>query len=143
MVDLTNPTKIKELPLYGANLTVPFKIQSDSNFLYVLMTNNVLNVYKPSASQHETLYRQYNYSDVSLEDDIVVSSTSAGLFSYLLIGYGKEFKNLKLYINPTMTIVPGSYNNGYFTQVNYTLKVTNTLGSVPIIITHNMNVFNS
>lgn len=93
------------------------------------MTNNVLNVYKPSASAHGTLYRQYNNSD-----NMVFSGTSAGVFSYVLIIDGNVNKNFKLYFKPTLTYVPGSYNNQYITDRTYVLTLTNSLGSVPIIM---------
>ena len=52
------------------------------------MTKNVINVYKPSASAHETLYWQYTNLDPSSLVNMVVSATSAGLFSYVSIGNG-------------------------------------------------------
>ena len=125
---------LKILPLYGADLRFPFQITSDKNFLYVLMTNNVLNVYKPSASEHGTLYRQYNNSDISHEVNMVFSGTSAGVFSYVLIMDGNVNKNFKLYFKPTLTYVPGSYNNQYITDRTYVLTFSNSLGSVPLIM---------
>ena len=75
------------------------------------MTNNVLNVYKPSSSAHETLYRQYTNPDISPTINMVISGTSAGLFSYLSISNGKQISNFRLYHKPSLTFIPGSYNN--------------------------------
>lgn len=98
------------------------------------MANNVLNVYKPSISAHGTLYRQYTNSDISPEVNIVFSSTSAGAFSYVSIMDGKVNKNFKLYIKPTLTFVPGSYNNQYLTDKTYFITFSNSLGSAPLIM---------
>lgn len=75
------------------------------------MTNNVLNVYKPSSSAHQTLYKQYTNIDLSPTVDMVVSGTSAGSYSYVSIANGREIKSFRLQIKPVVTFVPGSYNN--------------------------------
>ena len=107
------------------------------------MTNNVINVYKPSASAHETLYRQYTDPDISPEVNMVVSGTSAGVFSYVLIANGDQAKNFKLYSKSTVTFIPGSYNNQYFTDNIFTLTVSNSLGSIPLTMTNNILIINS
>ena len=75
------------------------------------MTNNVLNVYRPSSSAHQTLYRQYTNIDLSPTVNMVVSGTSAESYSYVSITNGREIKSFRLQIKPVVTFVPGSYNN--------------------------------
>ena len=72
------------------------------------MTHNLINVYKTSASTHETLYKQYFKTDISPDVNMVISGTSAGLFSYIFVYNGKETKNFKLHCKTTVTFVPGS-----------------------------------
>ena len=60
------------------------------------MTNNVLNIYKPTASAHETLYKRITNLDVSTNVNMVFAGASAGTFSYVLIMNGVESKNFKL-----------------------------------------------
>ena len=107
------------------------------------MSNNALNVYKPSVSAHGTLYWQYNNSDISPELDIIFSGSSAEEFSYVLMIDGKSSKNLKLFNVPTLKFVPG-YNNQYLTnKTHYALTFSNQLGSAPLIIKQAVLIYNS
>lgn len=50
-----------------------------------MMTNDVLNIYRPSFALHETLYKQYTSTYVITT---IFTGASAGLFSYVFIGNG-------------------------------------------------------
>ena len=106
------------------------------------MTHNLINVYKTSASTHETLYKQYFNTDISPDVNMVISGTSAGLYSYVFIYNGEETKNFKLRCKTTVTFVPGSYNHSYYTNNLYALFVS-SVGSDPLIIFQNISIFNS
>lgn len=107
------------------------------------MSDNKLNIYKPSLSAHKTLYMQYANVDMSRDANMVISGTSAGPFSYVSIVNGEHIKNLKLYIKPVIIFVPGSYENQYLTYNTYALILRNSLGSVPFIYSQTISIFNS
>ena len=107
------------------------------------MSNNVLNIYKPSSSAHKTLYMQFANLDMSHEANMVISGTSAGPFSYVSIINGEHVKNFRLFIKPVITFVPGSYENQYLTYNTYALILRNSLGSVPLIYSQTISIFNS
>lgn len=95
MDDLTTPVIVKSLPLYGGFFKIPLKIESDDNFLYVVMLNNVVNIYKPTSSAHQSLYKQISNPD-TLQDNISISGGSDGYRSYVLIIIGNDTLNALL-----------------------------------------------
>lgn len=55
--NVLSPTKVKSFAPTGTDFSNPLKITADDFFLYVLLKTNIINVYKPSVSTHNALYR--------------------------------------------------------------------------------------